>query len=465
MRASSFLRITISIVAIAAVVGILVVGVRVDRIARIGAGYKAKILCSETFVAKRDSARIAAIEFENIDPTMAKIGTSLDETRKTVRASAFGLGRAQAVYRDGYGCTLANAGRIAPLPALPPMAASDPWPEAPPVSGRALAWIDYAAVDYALSRAMDDATAGHRALIVVVDGKVIDERYAVGFDQDTPMLGWSMSKSILATLIGAAQHNGLLKVTEPAPVSDWSDGDIRTRITWNNLLQMQSGLRFDEDYENPISDVNRMLFERADTGKFAAEKPSYVRFGSLWSYSSGTTNLLSRTLRETLEANAQTIHGFARDALFDPVGATSFVMEPDASGTPIGSSFMYATPRDWARIGQLYLQDGVWNGKRILPEGWVRYATEPAAASDNQYGAHLWLNGDGAAERERFFTGLPEDAYFMAGHDGQYTIIIPSKDLVIVRMGITRNADPINVVRPVVEDIYQAVGMAPSDAS
>ena len=451
-----FMLLTAGAVAAAA---IAFYGVKADRLARIGAGYKAKIACSEIFLARRDSETVLRTEFAGIDPMMDEIDVHIDADQKTARASGpIGFGRAQAIYRNGYGCTLANAGRILALPAPAPHDANSPWPEAPPVSGAALAHVDYGALDFALTNAFENNGANNRAVVVITDGKIIDERYANGFSRDTPFLSWSAAKSVTATLVGAAALRGYLDISDPAPVPEWQGDANRTRITWNDLLQMQSGLAFEEEYAKLRSDVNRMLFESPDAGAIAAKKNADHGPGEYWYYSSGTTNLISRTLRQVLSDAGVDYHQFAWDAVFGPIGATSFVMETDATGTFIGSSFVYATARDWARLGQLYLQDGLWDGGQLLPQGWAEYVAAPATASDNQYGAHFWLNHDGANGRTRFIPGAPEEIYFMAGHEGQYVFIIPSKRLVIVRTGMTRGGPALPAVAPLIKEIYDAVG-------
>ncbi|WDI32114.1 serine hydrolase [Hyphococcus flavus] len=442
---------------------VIYAGVKADRMARIGAGYQAKIACSEIFVAGRNTASVLESEFAGMDPAMELITVKVDEDLKRVRASApLGLGGARAFYREGYGCTLANAGRVAPLPE--PVAPIEPtaWEEAPPVSGKAIERIDYGALDFALTRAFENNEPNHRSVLVVVDGKIVDERYADGFDRATPFLSWSMGKSVTATMVGAAAMRGLLDINEPAPVPEWAGDAEKSAITWNDLLRMQSGLAFGEHYDQIRSDVNQMLFERADAGGFAARSPMEHAPGEEWYYSSGTTNLIVRTLRQVLAEQEIDFHAFAREAILDPIGATSVVLEPDASGTFIGSSFVYATARDWARLGQLYLQDGVWEGERLLPEGWADYVRSPTAASDGQYGAQFWLNNEGA-ERPRFFPGVPENMFFFAGHEGQYVFIIPDKRMVIVRTGMSRNLpegqSAMKAVTPLVEAIYESVGM------
>lgn len=438
---------------------VIVAGVQADRMARIGAGYKAKIACSEIFLAGRNANAVISNEFDGIDPLMAQISVSADEKTKTVKAAGpLGFGRIKAIYRDGYGCTLANGGRLHPLPAPGPAFASDPWPMATETSSEQLVQVNYQALNTALAMAFEDNDSQHRAVLVTVDGKLIAETYADGFDQNTPFLSWSMAKSITATLIGAAVRRGLINIEDRAPVTNWTKDPTRSMITWHDLLQMQSGLLFKEDYTNPRSDVNRMLFEMSDASAIPAKSRVADLPGRSWSYSSGTTNLISGLLRQELSKGGVDYHAFARDEIFDPIGATSVIMEPDAAGNFIGSSYIYATARDWARLGQLYLQNGRWDGQRILPEDWSEYVGTPAMASDGQYGAHFWLNRDGDNGRTRSLPGLPIEVYFMSGHEGQFVFIVPSKKMVIVRTGLTRGRPSLAATAPLIKDIYDAVG-------
>ncbi|MEX0645672.1 MAG: serine hydrolase [Parvularculaceae bacterium] len=430
----------------------------ISPMARVAAAYKAKALCSEIFLAGRDPVAVAAHELAGIDPAVDAATARIDEKKRRVNVSLFGLGPARSSYREGYGCTIESGGAPASLPAPREPVAAEPWQEAPPVPGLAIARVDYGAVEYALNEAITDEKAGHRAFLLAVDGKIVAERYAPGFDETTPFLSWSMAKSVTASLVGAAALKGYVKIDEAAPVREWKGDAERAAITWNDLLRMQSGLEFDETYGDPKSDVSEMLFRAREAGAVAARQPLIHAPGEHWSYSSGTTNLIMRTLREVLAEKGVDLYAFAREALFKPIGAASFILEPDSSGAPIGSSYIYATARDWARLGELYLEGGAWNGERILPEGWTDYARAPTPASDGEYGAHFWLNRDGANGRKRFVPGLPDDVYYMAGHEGQYVFIVPDKSMVIVRLGQTRGAVPIEIAGPVAAQLYAAVG-------
>ncbi len=428
---------------------------KADDYAGVGAGYMAKVACSEIFLADRDALAVLEGEFNDISPALERVRLKIDTEARTVTGSFLGVGSAEAVYREGYGCTLKRGA----VDSLPPLAAVDdkPLPDAFRGTPAERDDVDYAAVEAALNAAFADEKAATRAMLVVKDGAVVAERYAPGFTRETPFLSWSMAKSVTATMAGVAVHRGLIDLAAPAPAPEWAGEDPRAAITWNDLLHMQSGLAFSEIYDDPYSDASQMLFRARDAGAVAANKRLIRPPGSHWSYSSGTTNLIQRTLRETLEANDVGYHAFARDALFAPLGMASAVLEPDSSGTFIASSFMYATARDWAKLGQLYLNDGVADGARLLPEDWSAYVATPAAASDGFYGAQFWLNHPGTDGRPKYMPGVPDDAYLMAGHEGQYVLIVPDKRLVIVRTGMTRGIEPMPAVAPVFAAVYAAV--------
>ncbi|MEK7265925.1 MAG: serine hydrolase [Pseudomonadota bacterium] len=427
-----------------------------DRVASVAAGYFAKVSCSEIFVAGRSASAVADGDFHGISPAFDYLKYKIDPSEKFVTASLFGFGGAKAIYRSGYGCTLVRGGAPEAVPALTPIEGK-PLPEAKAGTPATRNDVDYAAIERAMDAAFADKEAATRSILVVKDGAVLAERYAEGFTAQTPFLSWSMAKSVTATMVGAAVLRGLIDIETPAPVAEWQGDKAREAISWNNLLQMQSGLAFDETYDDPNSDVSQMLFRARDAGGVAARQKLAHAPGTFWSYSSGTTNLIQRTLRETLEANDVGYHAFARDAVLGPLGAASFTLEPDASGTFIGSSFIYATARDWAKLGMLYLNDGVVDGLRVLPEGWSRYVAAPASASNAFYGAQFWLNHPGTDGRAKYMPGVPDEAYLMAGHEGQYVLIVPDKNMIIVRTGMTRSKAPMPAVAPAFAAIYAAV--------
>jgi CubicO group peptidase (beta-lactamase class C family) len=279
-----------------------------------------------------------------------------------------------------------------------------------------------------------------RAVVVVYDGRLIAERYAPGFTKDTPLIGFSMTKSVTSALVGILVGQGKLSIHEPASVPEWKEpGDPRRAITLDQLLRMSSGLKFIEEYEeNPLSDTSVMLFLKPDSAAYAANMPLDAEPDEKWHYSSGTTSIISRIIRHTI-GNQADYFAFPRQALFNRIGMRSAIFEPDASGNLLCTSNLYASARDWARFGLLYLQDGIWEGKRILPEGWVKYTTTPTPnAPMGKYGAQFGLNrGDRENPKKRLYPRLPADLFFLEGYQGQSVVIIPSRKLVVVRLGMT----------------------------
>jgi CubicO group peptidase (beta-lactamase class C family) len=314
------------------------------------------------------------------------------------------------------------------------------------------------AIDRAFAEPGTDKRRQTRAIVLIYDGQLIAERYAPGFHKEMPLLGWSMSKSITNALVGILVRKGVLKLGDPAPVPEWhGPNDPRQAITIDHLLRMSSGLEFEEVYE-PLRDVTDMLYGSYDFAAFAASKPLETEPGEKWSYSSGTTNILSRIVRQSVPGFFEGYMNFIRKELFHKLGMSSAVIEIDPSGTHVGSSYAFATARDWARFGLLYLQDGIWQGERILPEGWVKYSTNPTPkAPQGEYGAHFWLNaGSSANPKNRVWPGLPGDAFWAAGFQGQRVVIIPSKKLVVVRLGLTTAEEALDI-ESFIEEVIAAL--------
>jgi CubicO group peptidase (beta-lactamase class C family) len=425
-----------------------------SRAVPIGTGYTAKYICSSVFISHRDPQTTYREDVAPINPIAKIIDVTIDREHKKVVASSFGLFKSTALYREGCGCTLMVGTTEAELrkqkfmvPESPPatkVVSDAPWPTGggdalEPLPGEVSKEKLKAAMDVAFTETDPAKRKMTRAVIVVYDGKIIGEKYAPGFDKDMPLLSWSMGKSVTNALVGILVRQGKLRIHEPAPVPEWQKaGDPRSKITLDQLLRMSSGLKFDETYE-PLHDVTEMLYRSCDFAAYAAEKPLEAEPDSKWVYSSGTANIVARIMRHAAEKDYPRYYDFLRKELFDKVGMRSAVPEPDPSGTFVGSSYMLATPRDWARFGLLYLQDGVWGGERILPEGWVKYTTTPTPkAPQGKYGAFFWLNaGTEGNPIDRPWPNAPRDAFAARGYQEQYVVIIPSKKLVIVRFGAT----------------------------
>ena len=369
---------------------------------------------------------------------------------KRVTTSMYGLGRRTAVFREGLGCTLVvdrseNELRAQAASIFPHSSVSDPdalWPEGERVDLEALPQqVDRVALEAGVKATLAEPDSAHprrtHALVVVHGGRIVAEGYAPGFDATMPLIGWSMSKMAINALVGIAVQDGKLTLADRALLPEWrGDADPRRDIRLDQLLRMTSGLSFNEDYADHSGDVIQMLFVQGDKAGFAAAKSLEHSPGAYWQYSGGTSNIIARILRQRF-ADEQEYLRFPRERLFEPLGMRSAVLEPDEAGTFVGSTFMYASARDWARLGLLFLHDGRWQGQRLLPEGWVTYSLTPTKdAPDAQYGAHVWLKLPGSPGLGE--PSMPEDTYYMLGYDEQVVAVVPSRDLVIVRLGITR---------------------------
>jgi CubicO group peptidase (beta-lactamase class C family) len=271
--------------------------------------------------------------------------------------------------------------------------------------------------------------------VVVYDGKLVAERYAPGYHHNSLMHGWSMAKSFVSTFIGILVREGRLTVKDPAPVDAWK-GDARKAITIEHLLQQTSGLDFVEDYSR-FSDVTNMLFNKGDMAAYAESRPLKHSPGTVFNYSSGNSNILSKIIRQ--EVGDSEYYSFPSNRLFQKMGMRSVLFEPDASGTLVMSSYVFATARDYARFGLLYCNGGKWNGEQILPEGWAEQTRQPAPVNSlKNYGYQFRLNGkDNHPPHASKFPDVPADLLYADGYAYQEIYIIPSKKLVVVRLGLT----------------------------
>jgi len=420
--------------------------VQLRDVMMVGAGYYAKMLCSGVFVSDRPpEAVIAEDVLADQTDALTVYDSRIDRQAQAVDVWVpSGFASQRAVYRQGYGCHLDLADNKAELPPIAPVDAPPVdalWPEgrrvAPDLPRAAREKLDDV-LENAFAETDPQRLKRTRAVVVVHRERIVAERYAEGFTAQTPQLGWSMAKSVTNALTGALAARGRIKVDRPAPVEQWqTPDDPRRKITLDNLLRMSSGLEFDEAYDALLSDVRLMLFLRGDKAAFAASKPLECPPGSCWYYSSGTSNIIAAILQRAARDNSAAI---ARDILFAPLGMHTAVFEPDASGILVGSSYVYAAARDWARFGLLYLRGGAWNGEQIFSREWLDYSLQPSSGN-NGFGAHVWLSpprwndADAAGE-------IPEDDFYFLGHDGQMVAVIPSRETVIVRLGLTRAEGP-----------------------
>jgi len=412
----------------------------------VASGFSAKNICSGYFLSGMPGQMTVEQVLVPASPLLANVSFEIDKDKRTVDAQMFGFASRRAEFNPGTGCTLLREDRESMEQLLEGSENPTPDPTLPWPRGLAPATEnDRPAPVLAAAFAEPDPhyARNTKAIMVIHKGQLVAEKYATGINAETPLPGWSMTKSVINLLIGVLVREGRLSVMQTAPVSAWHEdvGDPRGEITIDQLLRMSSGLEFDEEY-SIYGDVTRMLVE-PDAAGFAASKPLKADPGALWSYSSGTSNILAGIIRQTVGGYLQEYYDFTQQGLFLPLGIHTATMETDNNGTFIGSSYMYASARDWARLGQLCLQDGVWQGRRLLPEGWIGYSTTPTPNNPlHNYGAHFWLNADPEDSRQqRTWPTLPADAYSMNGFQGQRVIVVPSQDLVVVRLGFSGGPD------------------------
>jgi CubicO group peptidase (beta-lactamase class C family) len=443
-------RMMLIFTATAAFAALAAAAVRARDVPKVATGLVASVICSETFVSGLDPEKVFA------DTTEAMPGASLiswaldyrlDRANKDVTVTLLGLSRSRSVYRDGLGCHLDHGGGVA---LAPPPADPNPQPaQLHDIAGPAPVVPENpqlaAALDHAFAEPAYPPFRHTKAIVVVKDGRIIAERYAEGYGVDTPILGFSATKSVISALIGVLVRQGKLVLDQPAPVAAWQNADDpRHAITVDQLLRHTAGLALGSSLSASLGaalePVNRMKFMETDMAAFAEAAPLESAPGSAWNYHDGNTLILSRLIRDTTGGTPADVLRFARQELFAPLGMSHVTIEFDGAGTPEGSTQMLASARDWARFGLLYLNDGRAGGKRILPEGWAAYSASPTPNAWVGYGAGFWTNlGDSFGASYRIGHGWPRDAFFAKGTIGQFVIIIPSERLVIARFGKTPN--------------------------
>ncbi len=419
---------------------------------RLGLAGWAKVLCSAVFVSGRDpDEAFVNSGFFFMEESDRPLVTRRDidrEARRVTLTWADTLSRS-ARYHDAQGCVIETDEGIqfTPVPvvsSLPPAAGTD-WPMGDRNAlADAPADVDAAALDRAVEAAFADSLGLTAAFLVLHRGRIIAERYRPGIDSDTQLESWSMGKSITATLIGLLIERGDLTLDQAAPVPEWrvEPDDPRAAIRISDLLRMSSGLRFiaprDPDYTPDKGYPDHMLVYTGamDVFEFSVSRPLQFPPNTEGRYRNSDPLTLGYIVRRTVEASGESYLAWPQKALFDRIGIREQVLEPDPYGNFLLTGYDYGTARNWARIGLLYLQDGVWEGDRLLPEGFVEFVSTPAPAWDQPvYGGQFWVNGDGA-------WNLPTTAYFAAGGGGQRTFIVPSHDLVVVRLGHFRGSAP-----------------------
>lgn len=423
---------------------------------RVAAGYAAKVTASALFVSGRTLASVLDEELAPDRPIEALIRPLLrfdiDDTARSVTCR-LGTTTATAVATRDLGCTLLHGAATADHlrrrgagPRTERERAALPWPRGDHLREGAVDGVDHGALERALDAAFAEP-AGRprlrtRAVVVVHRGRLVAERYARGYDATMPLPGWSMSKTLVNALVGIRVQQGELDPDAALDVPEWrlAPDDERRHIRLSHLLSMTAGLRWNEDYDDTGSDALRMLFGSGDHAAVYAQQPVVASPGTGFVYASGSTNLICRLLRGTFASDAA-YHAFPHEALFAPLGMHSAVLETDASGTFVGSSYGFATARDWARFGLLLAADGVVGDRRLLPTGWVARSATPAPGSNGTFGWHVWLNADpdGEGPHQRPWPDLPPDLLRLDGHEGQYCAVLPTEQLVVVRLGCSKH--------------------------
>ena len=401
---------------------------------RVADGYAAKIVCSGVFISGRDPQAILSEDVQAPgNPALRLVRLSISRDEGVVSARMLGLFAPNfAVYRGPLGCASVPDGDMK-------MAAHLSMPRVPVVTGRDADWPDgdnaAGEPNAAIADVIKDPAVGGpgmRAIVVIKDGRLVAESYGKGFDAGMPLLGWSMTKTVNSAIIGRLMQARRMSFDDADLLPEWH-GDSRSKITVANLLAMESGLAFNESYGS-VTDVTRMLFLEPDMAAMAASAPQVSPPKQEFHYSTGTAVLLSRIWMNRFD-NQHAARDYPHDALFAPLGMSSAVLEADEHGTLVGGSYLYATARDWARFGQFLLQDGVWHGQRLLPEGFVGAMRTPTKASNGIFTqGQAWLSAPGGGSRH---FGLPLDTFWLVGHDGQSVAIVPSANIVVVRLGLT----------------------------
>ena len=408
----------------------------------------AQIMCSAVFITGLDPDFAA----ENVGyftapyAERAKLGKPIvDRAAKTVSVAVPGGAVRIAKYIGDQGCVTLPVGATdlpfqpQPIKSTLPDPAAQAWPTGDKVTDGFPAELDLARIRQAADAAFATPAGMTAAVVVTWRGRIIAERYAQGITARTPLESWSMGKSVTAALMGVLIQQGDYQLWQPAPIPEWQvPGDARAGIRIADLLRMSSGLRirapYDPDYDasGPYPDHLYLYTGGVNSFHYAATRPQEWPPNTVGRYRNTDPVLVNYLIRLAVERHGGDYASFPQHALFDKIGVRSMVIETDPFGNMLTQGYDLACARDWARLGNLYLQDGVWNGQRILPHGFTEFVSTlaPAWVADGRpiYGGFFWINGDGAIP-------VPKDAYYMAGAGGQYTMIIPSHDLVVVRLG------------------------------
>ncbi len=400
--------------------------------------FAAKGMCSSIFLANKSQDRVQAEDLSFFPISLAKSVVNVEE--KSVTSTVFGLAKRKAIYRDGLGAVIVlNTPEVelkkTSFTIPEPGYAQDtiPWPKGDLLLKNKPAGVNYTRLNELLDTCFDVTGSEPRkktlGIAVVYNNQLIAEKYLNGYDYKTMFHGWSMTKSITGALSGILADEGKLSLEEPAGFQEWQN-DERKNISVKNIVQMSSGLDWYENYFT-VSDATVMLMQKDDMLTSITDNKLAYAPGTFWNYSSGDANLLSGIIRNRLN-NDDDYHRFIYTKLLYPTGMLHTKVETDASGLFVASSYSYGSTRDWARFGMLFLNEGVFAGDTVLSKEWVDFMKTPAEASNGNYAGTFWLK---ESSPENALTSVPSDIFFADGFLGQRIYIVPSKKLVIVRMG------------------------------
>ena len=396
-------------------------------------GFSSKNIASGVFLAHRTQQLTE--DRDNDLPSMGMATNEVDMRTKSVSSSVYGLKERMAVYTEGLGAILlpesVSKRALIEVPKRNRVPENLPYPYGNLLQNDTVFQnVDYDKLLIAVTNGFDvpgEDLKKTRSALVIYKGQIIAEKYKEGFDENSIMLGWSMTKSVTSTILGVLVKEGKVSLNQDNLFEEW-EKDERKNITLQNLLNMNSGLEWEEDYAG-ISDATKMLFIEEDMSKSQRIKPLSGKPNESWNYSSGTSNLLCGFLRNQFDTE-QAYLDFWYQALIDKIGMHSMLIETDYAGNFVGSSYGWANTRDWAKLGLLYLNEGNWNGEQIIDTSWVNFSKQATNTSNGRYGGHFWLNAGG------IYPDVPKDLYSCNGFLGQYVFIIPSKNLVVVRTGL-----------------------------
>lgn len=450
-------RTVIAIIAFFVVLFAIILGVLLYfHIPSNSAGLAAQTVCSGTYVSGRDTQTVFTDDVLPQSPALSVVSVSADQPNRTVTAKFLGIWSRQAAYLPNRGCVLDAAPDPAAVPFVNKPESTEPWP----TGGAAIppsqwgAGVNVKGLENVVNQAFvgsgDPNAANARGLAVVYDGKLLIQKQGEGFPRDMPLMGWSMTKTVNAMLFyQRAKQTGFdlnpnklvidsfPKDREPSWVAQWRQDPQKSKITLADVMGMKTGLDIADDY-GPLGKVVQMLYGEPSMAGYAASQPMINDPGTEFAYSTGTSDILSQ-ITQGMFPTDQDYWKYWSENMFDPIGMKGGVFATDTDGTWVGGSYVYASTGDWARLGQLMLNDGQWNGKQIFPTGWWKLAGTPTlpTGEGNGYGAQTWIPGQPETGECASYPGVPKDTLQMDGHYGQVVAMVPSKKAVIVRLGWT----------------------------